>query len=75
MQDAPPRLRGAAPVRLGHHAHTVALGFQESGNHGMTKTGMIHIGIPGNEEKINGFPAARGHVLAADRQECLTVSL
>lgn len=50
------------PVRLCNNADRVAVGFQNSGNNGRSKAGMIHIGIPYDIDKIQNINSSILHI-------------
>ena len=58
------RLR-AVPFRLGNDAHPESLRFQHATNHGHTKTGVVHIGVAGDQNDVATVPAQLRHLGAA----------
>ena len=61
------------PVGLGENGHPVALRLQYPADDGGAEGGVIHIGIPGDEEKVVKVPAPAGHVLPGDREKKIAV--
>ena len=60
---------------LGQYRHTVALAFQQAGDDGRAKAGVIHIGIAGDIDKVRGLPAAGRHFFFCDGQKAHSCSL
>ena len=61
------------PVGLGQHGHPIALGLQHPADDSRTEGGVVHIGVPGNQQKVIKVPAPALHILDAHRQEPLSV--
>ena len=55
------------PVRLCNDSHSVATGFQQPCDDGMTKGRMVYISISGNIDKIDLIPSTFFHFFSADR--------
>ena len=51
------------PVRLSQNSNPEALGLDNAGNNGGSECRMIHIGVPGYDDKIKLVPAPLFHVL------------
>ena len=60
---------GAVPVGLGQDGHPVALGLQHPADDGRAEGGVVHIGVPGDEQEVEAVPPPAGHVLPADGEE------
>ena len=60
---------GVVPVRLGQDGHPVARRFQQPADHRRPEGGMVHIGVPGDQQDLVILPAPRSHVQLADGQE------
>ena len=60
---------GVVPVRLGQDGHPVARRFQQPADHRRPERGMVHIGVPGDQQDLVILPAPLGHVQLADGQE------
>ena len=65
-------LRGA-PVGLGQDGHPVALRLQHPADDGGAEGGVVHIGVPGDDQNVIGIPAPAGHVLPGDGEEKIAV--
>ena len=59
------------PVRLGNDADAVAVRLQHAADDGMSKGGMIHIGVPDDIDKIRSFNPPLFHLFSCYRQESL----
>ena len=60
---------GVLPVWLGDDAYLIARVLQHPGDDGVTKGGMVHVGVPDNIYKITLLPAPALHILARDGQK------
>jgi hypothetical protein len=58
----------AVPVRLGENGHAIPLRLQHTPDDGGAEAGVIHIGVPGDEEEIVVVPAPFMHFLPGDGQ-------
>ena len=65
--ERPPRLAGM-PVGLAEDGHAIALGLQQPAQQGHGEAGMIDVGVAGDEDHVDGVPAAGRHFLAGHRQ-------
>ena len=54
------------PIGLGNDAHAVALAFQDTADNGMTKGGVVYVGIADDVDKVALAPAPVQHILFAD---------
>jgi hypothetical protein len=52
---------------LSENADAKAIGFEHSGEQSGGETGVIDVRIAGNEDDVNGVPAARLHFLTSER--------
>ncbi len=66
---------GVLPVRLGDNSHLVTMRLQKSGDDGMTKRRMIHIGVSRHIHKITLLPPSDTHILSAYWQKIRLHSL
>ena len=57
------------PVGLGYDPYPVIICFQNPADNGVTKGGVVHIGIPDNIDKIHAVPSSGFHILSAYRQK------
>ena len=53
----------AVPVRLGQHGHPIALRLQQPPDDSRAEGGVVHIGVPGDEQEVIPVPAPAGHVV------------
>ena len=60
---------GVGPVGLADDAHLVAMCIEHAADDGHAKTGVVHIGVAADVDKVALVPAARIHVGAADGEE------
>ena len=62
---------GVGPVGLADDAHFVAVRVEDAADDGHTKTGMVHVGVAADVDKVALVPAARIHIGAADGEELI----
>ena len=55
------------PVRLGYDAHTVAVGFQDAADNGMSEGRVIHIGVAYDIDEIRLCNASLFHLFFCNR--------
>ena len=63
------------PVRLGQNGHPIALRLQQPPDDGGAEGGVVHIGVPSDEQKVIVLPAPALHVCQADGKEQVAVKL
>ncbi len=64
---------GGFPVRLGQHRHPVARSLQQPPDDGRAEGGVVHIGVPGNEQEVIKIPSPAGHIVQGHGEESVTV--
>ena len=57
------------PVGLGEDGHPVALCLQHPADDGGAEGGVVHVGVPGDEEKVIVVPSPLEEVLPGDGQK------
>ena len=62
---------GVGPVGLADDTHLVAVRIEHAADDGHTKTGMVHVGVAADVDKVALVPAARIHIGAADGEELI----
>ena len=60
---------GAGPVGLGDDADPKPLVFQHAADHGHAETGVVHIGVAGDQHNVAAVPAQLGHFGPTHRQK------
>ena len=65
---------GAVPVRLGQDGHPVPLRLQQAGDNGGPERGVVHVGVPGNDQEIIPVPAPFLQVPPGDWQKGVVVT-
>ena len=68
-QTGLPQYRDAGivlPVRLGNNPYCISVGNQNPADNGMSKRGMIHIGIPDDIDKVQLLYSLLLHIFFTD---------